>query len=295
MNFIELHYALEYYFATTELHEKDTLNYFEKCSKPNDIKAIIKKVIKVDKEKDTLRQFKALLLFHLLSQTDNSLVFERVTNIEIQLDRSLKLTFEPNTTHLSYWGELYSVLLQKILQFHKDYSFLTGYFTVKNDEPLPKQFRISQVIEQLEGDVFVLYEAISYFVTECFEKKVENTYLQKAVEYFIIDMVHIYELILNLDNYYSIINGTPINTEKSKLCLRQLTYIKNEKNTKIAINKILRKLSPIEEFKKNAVKLSSFKKQFPLPTPSSKVYTTDNVFPEDQKCQEVFCNSLIDG
>nr|BAN41704.1 hypothetical protein [Entamoeba invadens] len=261
MNFIELHYSIEYYFATTELHEKDCLEYFKRCTKKNEIRTIASKIVKVLKEKDVLRRFKALILLHTLSQLEESTIFSQIESFG---NEKMDAEFLVQSTKLVYWEHIYDEILLTEESLRRKYEFLNGSFAINRGEVIPQQFRTPRFCEDFEKDVLYLFGIINDFVMQKIKSGAENSYLQKACELCIKDMVCLYELVLNLDNYKSLLNESILNTERASSCQKQRLFIKTEMKKKNEDKGQLNRIPQITEYKKSVTKFSSFIKKFPL-------------------------------
>ncbi|ELP89586.1 hypothetical protein EIN_525710 [Entamoeba invadens IP1] len=281
MNFFELHYALEYYYMTTELHEEDTLSYFAKCKNESEVKSIAKKVMQMIDKKDILKVFKGLLLYHYLTQIEGRDFSIYFTDLKCTFEKKEKTHLDSNSSQLSFWAQMYSAILNQRLQFYKKYSFLNENFSIKKGKKLPLEFQNIESTEALENDAFSLFGSLNAFVGKFLSKKTKNSYLEKAVEYCITDLIQLLELITNLENYKALLSGNQLQTELPLFCYSQIGIIKSEaEKTKQKIFKATR-IPKVTNYQKSVTKLNWFTYKFPIPTLNNTNNTISECFEED--------------
>ncbi|ELP85362.1 hypothetical protein EIN_086140 [Entamoeba invadens IP1] len=262
MNFITMHYALQYYFETTDNHEKESLLYFQSCTRNSEISSINSRVKKMLKQKDSLRRFKALLLLHSVLQMEQNTLSKYIDNIETE-DKPTKELID-QITKLVYWEHLYSIVINTEMNIRRKYDFLNGSFSVIKGTSIPVQLRTSEFCDEFEKDVAVLFILVADFVEQKIKNGAENVYLQKACDLCIKDLISLCELVLNLDNYKALLTDSLINTEQAELCQSHLITIKNGMKKSNDYHGQLNRIPQITDYKKSFTKFSWFTKKFPI-------------------------------
>ncbi|ELP84455.1 hypothetical protein EIN_168100 [Entamoeba invadens IP1] len=264
MNYLKLHYMLHEFFDSLYANEGTQFNYFVARSFKGDTHAIAKKIKKNIKTTHTLVSFKSMLLYHYISRNGNPEIYNRIENLTFVKKRNAENVFEPDTSHLSHWGELYSVPLQHALNFHKKYSCFNGQYTLYKGESIPEFLRTPVEIGLLETETFMLFKSFNSFVGDFFRKQTANDYLQQSISMCIDEMVDIFKLLLLVTNYKSLLEEKKFERQNVCWCSDELKTIQKQLVSPFLKIPPLLEIPALYNIKNNKDQLRLFLVKFPI-------------------------------
>ncbi|ELP89677.1 hypothetical protein EIN_452770 [Entamoeba invadens IP1] len=290
MSIVKLQFSLHDYYASPSVALDETFLYFAETSKESGLKSLVKK-IKSNMKGHTLPTFKSLLLFHIIEKNGDTNICQSFTDLSFKKVNKAKKILKEDTSKLSYWAELYSDVVQKTLEYHLKYIFLNGFYKVPQHEKIPEDLRTLPKLENIIIETRTLFKVVAAFVDHFFGKNTANLYLQKAVQFSLTDVLHLFRLLVHLENYKALLSQKSLDTENLKLCQSQLSLFQKSLTKKYITIPPIKKIPKISEIKCGTAKYEEFVEQFPIP---SKEASSDFIYTPRFKALQENCGNTSD-
>ncbi|ELP90681.1 hypothetical protein EIN_023800 [Entamoeba invadens IP1] len=269
MNYIKLQLSLVEYFESLFPPNEKQLDYFLKRALKGGSLTITKKIHSQVKNKHTISSFKALLLYHHLSKNGVTSIYGQIPLLVYS--KGIE-PFQPDYSKLMTWGEMYSNVVDKDLQFHKKYNCFDGRFQFVTGTTFPDHLNNREMLNLLDEDIFNLFKEFNTFLITCFNQKAENVFITQALEFCSDEVFNLFGLLEKVTTALFEITHEENETHLN-WCFSQLDFVRNNLSTigetQLDMSKVVRQniknLKMKEKLEKEKVKAQKAEKDVKAP------------------------------